>query len=123
MENQEGLPEPVPDKSKKLMNERLEHFGWALFLITLGILMLLPGRWDLDGTWLLTAGAIMIGLNIARKKFGIKVSYTTIVLGIIAFMLGIDDFFNLDITLFPVVLIILGVGIMIKSFLQKEKIE
>jgi len=102
------------------LNKRLEQFAWAVFLIFIGILMLLPDRWDLDGVWLMGAGVVMLGLNVVRFKYGIKMGATTAILGIIAIILGIDEHFYLDFILLPIIIIVIGFVIIVKCLLEKE---
>jgi hypothetical protein len=46
------------------LDRRLEGIGWALFLIMIGGLGLVPSV--PQGTWLVGTGLIMLGLNVAR---------------------------------------------------------
>ena len=52
------------------LGQRLERIGWALFLIMIGGLALLPDGWVPEGTWLVGTGLIMIGLNVVRHLQG-----------------------------------------------------
>ena len=65
-------------------NRRLEETGWALFLIMIGALLLLPEGLVPDGTWLVGTGLIMIGMNVVRHLHGLRVSGFTAVLGLVA---------------------------------------
>ncbi|NIV40630.1 MAG: hypothetical protein GWN58_67915, partial [Anaerolineae bacterium] len=43
--------------------QRLDAIGWGLFLVMLGGLWLVPEEWGVpEGTWLIGAGAIVLGL-------------------------------------------------------------
>jgi len=113
-------PNELAESKKVSLNKRLECFCWGLFLIFVGILMIAPIRWNLDGVWMIGAGIILLGMNAARHHFKIRVSISTIVLGIIAVILGLNDFLNLYMSIFPLILILIGAGIMLRSFLAKE---
>ena len=72
------------------LGQRLERIGWALFLIMIGGLALLPSGLVPEGTWLAGTGLIMIGLNVVRHLKGIQVNGFTNVLGLIALALGVS---------------------------------
>ena len=61
-----------------------------------------------EGTWLVGAGLIMLGLNAARYYTGIKMSRFSIALSIIALAIGLTDFFGLDLPLVPILIILFG---------------
>jgi hypothetical protein len=64
---------------KSSLNQRFEAIGWALFLIMLGGIGLVP-----EGTWLVGVGLIMLGLNLARYLSDIPMSLGTLFLGSLA---------------------------------------
>lgn len=51
----------VPDRIN--LNKRLEESGWGFFLLMTGTLMVLPREFVPEGTWLIGAGLILLGLN------------------------------------------------------------
>jgi hypothetical protein len=59
---------------KRSLNKQLEAVGWGLFLIMIGGLWLVPDEMVREGTWLIGAGLIMLGLNAARYYTGVKMS-------------------------------------------------
>ncbi len=79
----------VEGHRKDTLDHQLERIGWALFLIMIGGLMLLPGV--PSGTWLIGTGLIMLGLNAVRYFKGIPTVRTTTTLGIIALAWGALD--------------------------------
>jgi hypothetical protein len=102
------------DNGKKTLEHRLDTIGWALFLIMIGCLWLIPGEQVPEGTWLIGAGIIMIGINLARNFNGIRMNGFTVVVGLIAIGLGVAGVFNIDLPFFAILLIIIGVNIIIK---------
>ena len=98
------------------LNRRLEDIGWALFLIMIGILWLLPDDQVPQGTWLIGAGLIMLIVNAARYLNGIAMSAFTIVLGLLALAAGFVSFSGGDFPIFPVLLIVLGASIILRPF-------
>jgi len=108
------------DTQKSALNKRLESIGWALFLIMIGGLWLVPDERVPKGTWLIGAGLIMLGLNGARYVSGIKMSGFTIVLGVLALAAGLGDFFGIDLPLLAILLILIGANIIIKPLIEKK---
>lgn len=107
------------DKEKEQLNKRLETIGWALFLIMIGGLGLVPDEQVPEGTWLIGVGLIMLGLNAARLRYGIEMSTFTLVLGVIALLSGIGDIFGVDVPVFAVLLILLGANLLYKNWIRE----
>lgn len=105
---------------KEKLNERLENIGWGLFLIMVGGIWLVPDRWLPEGTWLIGAGLILIGLNIVRHLNQIEMSWFSLILGGAALLIGISDFFRVDLPFFPILLIIIGVKLIIQPLFEKQ---
>jgi hypothetical protein len=105
---------------KDLLNKRLENISWGLFLVMLGGLWLVPDQWIPEGSWLIGAGLIMLGLNLVRYVKGIKMSGFTLVLGAIAIFSGISDILQVDLPVFPILLILIGANIIIRPLLEKD---
>ena len=109
------------EKEQKLhLNKKLEAVSWGLFLIMIGGLWLLPDETIPEGTWLIGVGVIMMGLNAARYRYGIKVSGFTVVLSIIALSIGISDIFGVDLPVFPILLILWGLSVVLEPFIKKK---
>jgi hypothetical protein len=120
-------PANKPGAEKRRLNKRLESVGWALFLIMIGGIWLFPWLFPdkqvPEGTWLISAGAIMLGLNGARYLCGIKMSGTSIVLGLLAVALGVTDVLAVKVPFLPIVLVIIGVIIILKPLLHTSTRE
>jgi hypothetical protein len=56
----------------------------------------------------------MLGLNVARYVNGIRMSNFTLVLGVLALLLGIRGMTGVDLPVFPVLLILIGADILVK---------
>ena len=108
------------DTQKQHLNKQLEAIAWGLFLVMLGCLWLIPDERVPEGTWLIGVGIIMLGLNLARYFYGIKLSGFTIVLGIIALSLGIGEVVGVDLPIFPILIIIWGLSVVLEPFLKKK---
>lgn len=103
------------------LNKRLEEVGWALFLITIGVIWLVPIQQLPEGLWLIVAGAIMLGINCIRYFNGIKMSGFTLILGALALIAGLGGVFAIKLPFFAVLFILLGLGIILKPLLKKTK--
>ena len=98
------------------LNKRLEAIAWGLFLVMIGCLWLIPDEQVPEGTWLIGVGVIMLGLNLARNLYGIKMSGFTLFLGTLALIIGISDLFGLDLPIFPILIILWGLSVVIVMY-------
>jgi len=113
-----------PLTEKELLNKRLENTSWGLFLIVIGGIWLIPDRLVPEGAWLVGAGLILIGLNIVRQMNQIPMSSFTLILGGAALLIGISDFFSVDLPFFPILLIIIGAKLLLQPlFENRSKVE
>lgn len=102
------------DPRKQELNKRLETVSWGLFLIMLGGLFLVPSV--PQGTWLIGAGVIMLGLNAVRLVLGIRASWFTLILGTIALLAGIGSVLGIDMPVGPILIILIGLAIIVRAF-------
>ena len=107
---------------KSDLSKRLEAIGWALFLIMMGGIWLVSNEWVPQGAWLIGAGLIMLGLNVARYLSGIKISGFTIVLGLLALILGVSGFLGAHLPFFSILLILVGAGIVLKRLFEGKSL-
>ncbi len=119
MTNQDDQATSNQDAQKSALNKRLEAIGWGLFLIIIGGIWLVPNEQVPQGTWLIGAGLIMLGINGVRYLKGIKTSSLTIVLGILALFAGLGGLFGVK-PLVAILLIIIGAGIILKPLIAKK---
>jgi hypothetical protein len=112
------LPTAVQETSKEALNRRLESIGWGLFLIIIGALWLFPGGSIPEGTWLITAGVIMLGVNVIRYLNDIKMSGASLLLGLLALIFGVGAFVGMDLPFVAILLIVFGLGIILKPWLN-----
>ena len=95
--------------------QRLDEIAMALVLIMTGGLWLAPKAMFPEGTWLSGLGLILLGLNAARRIRGLKTSGFGLIVGLIALAAGIARIIGQELPLIPILLIILGVGLVIKA--------
>ena len=112
------LPTAVHKEPKEALNRRLEAIGWGLFLIIIGALWLFPDKRVPGGTWLVAAGAIMLGVNAVRYLNGIKMSWPSLLLGLLAVLFGLGEFVGLDLPFVAILLIVFGAGIILRPWLD-----
>jgi hypothetical protein len=91
-----------------LSEQQLERIGWALFLIMVGGLGLVPSGLAPEGTWLAGTGMILIGLNVVRHLKGVRVSHFSAGLGVIGLAVGFAAMAGVDLPLLPVLLAAVG---------------
>jgi len=108
---------------KAALNRCLEGFGWAVLLIVVGTIWLLPETQLPHGSWLIAAGLIMLGLNAIRYFNGIRMSSFSLVVGIVALIIGLGAFFGVKLPLIAIALIVIGVGILLKAMLEKDSMS
>jgi hypothetical protein len=68
-----------------------------------------------EGTWLIGAGVIMLGLNAVRLLVGIRASWFTVILGTIALLSGLSSVLGIDIPVGPLLIILIGLAIIVRA--------
>ena len=114
MTNQNNSTTVDVQKKKEQLDARLGDIGWAVLLITIGTIWLLPEKQVPQGSWLIAAGLILIGLNAVRYFNGIRMSGFSLVLGTVTLLAGIGTFFAWNLPLFAIALIVIGVCMLLK---------
>jgi hypothetical protein len=114
-------PTRYEDVEKMALKRRLDGIGWALFLIMIGGLWLMPEGTVPEGTWLIGVGLIMLGVSAVRSLNGIEVSWFTVVLGVIALASGMSDFFGVNLPWFPILLVLIGASIILEQVLTPDR--
>jgi len=102
-------------QSDRRLAKRLDEIALALVLIMTGALWLAPKAMFPEGTWLLGAGLIVLGLNAIRRLRGLKMSGFGIVVGLVALAAGIGRILGQELPIIPVLLIVFGVGLVIRT--------
>lgn len=122
MATQESLPEIVQKLEKQKINKNLERVGWGFFLIMLGGFALVPREFIPKGVWPIGVGIIMLGLNVARYFYKIKMSGFTTFLGILSLLGGIAELFGVTSLEGAFLLIILGAYLILKPWFEKRQL-
>ena len=108
------------EKEKRALNKRLESAAWGLFLVMLGLLWLVPEEMVPQDAWLLGAGLILLGLNAIRYVKGIRPSGFTVFLGVIGVLLGIGGLLGVELPVFPIVIILIGLNLVWGTVFRKK---
>lgn len=104
----------IPDELRRRdLNRRLETLSWGLFLVMLGGFALV--RDVPQGTWLLGAGLIMLGLNAVRLLVGIRASWLTLLLGTFGVLAGLSSVLGVDIPVGPLLIILIGLAVVVRA--------
>ncbi len=110
------------DAQKEDLGRQLDTIGWGLFLLMLGGLWLVPKEWGVpEGTWLIGAGLIVLGLSGVRYLNGLKVSGFWLFLGALGLGTGLASVLGLDLPVFPVLLVIAGAAILLKPVIDRMR--
>jgi hypothetical protein len=105
--------EDVEPSEKAILNKRLETIGWGLFLIMLGGFAFVPHA---------LVGVIMLGLNITRYFYGIKMSGFTTFLGVISLFSGITQLLGMHNLDAPILLIVIGAYLIVKPWFDERQL-
>jgi hypothetical protein len=120
----EAEPKPEVDPDKVALNKRMEAIAWGLFLVMLGGRFLLPellsGSPIPNGVWSIGLGLILLGLNLARYFYQIKMSGFTVFLGIVVIIGGILDLAGMEQIEGPIFLIVLGAYFLLKPWFDRR---
>ena len=124
-------PAIIQDPEKMALNKRLVLIAWGFFLIFLVgfIFAFIFGYHDLVnnifwsiGIWSIGVGVIMLGLNVTRYFYKIKMSGFTTILGILALISGFAQLFGLVAYEWVFLLILLAAYLILRPWLNKMQI-
>ena len=106
---------------QRAVTKRLDELAWALFLILIGAIWLLPAGTVPEGTWLVGAGLILLGVNAARALKGIKVSGLAIALGVLALVAGLSHLAGVKVPVFAILFILIGASIILRPLVEGKR--
>ena len=112
----------IVDEEKVALNKRLETIGWGCFLIMLGGFVFVPHEMVAKGFWSIGVGVIMLGLNVARYFFKIKMSGFTTFLGVISLISGVLQLLGMHTLKGAILLIVLGAYLIVKPWFDKRQV-
>lgn len=101
--------------------KRLDEIALALGLVMTGALWLAPKAMFPEGSWLAGVGLIVLGLNAVRRLRGLKASGFGVIVGLSALAAGTGRIIGQDLPLVPILLIGLGLGLVVRAALVKDR--
>jgi hypothetical protein len=110
-----GVNSADKNEDKPAMERFLDDVGWAALLITVGALWLVPAAQLPHGTWMIAVGVILLVLNLARYMLRIHVNGFTLVAGTVALLAGIGAYLAVDLPIFPIAMVVIGVCLLLGS--------
>ncbi len=112
----------VQDPEKRALDKRIETFAWGCFLIMLGGFALVPNDLVPKGLWSIGVGVILLGLNVVRYFYQIKMSGFTTFLGVLSIIFGITDMIGWTSLHGALLLIVLGANLLLKPWFEKRQL-
>jgi hypothetical protein len=106
---------------KSGLNRRIEDIGWGLLLVLTGGVLLVPDGRIPQGSWLIGAGVILLGLNLVRSLNGIAINWFSTIMGIFALIAGAGEYYGADLPLLPIFLIIIGASLVVKPLFREAR--
>ena len=101
-------------------NKRLDEVGWALFLLMIGILWLVPDDVVPHGAWMVGTGVILLGINVVRSVKSIPINGFSTALGAFALVAGLISIIGIDAPIFPILLVVVGAMLLFKPLFVRE---
>lgn len=110
------LKVPTPSGDVQL-DHHLNDIGWGLLFVLTGLIWMAPAHQIPDGTWLFGVAAILIGVNVVRYMKHISMSVFSLVLGCLALLAAVGQFWRVDLPLLAICLVVIGVSLVAKPLL------
>lgn len=107
-------------ENRNPIEKRYSNIGWAIFLILAGAVMLLPHVLVPEGFLWIAAGVIMLGYRSAVVAKGVDAPMALVFAGVAFVAIGISEFVDFDVDIFPVLLIVGGVVLLGRAMSSRE---
>jgi hypothetical protein len=105
-----------PSAIKKGMGKRLDAAGWGLFIIWVGVSLLMDFDW---GVGLIGVAAIILLGQTARRYFGLRLEKFWVAVGVLFFLGGTWELFQVQVGLVPLLLIVAGGALLLSLFRRR----
>ncbi len=102
--------------SKHVLHKKLDAAGWGLFFIWVGIALVAHVGW---GAGRLGVGIIILGAQLTRNYFGLKLEGFWVVAGSFFVLGGVWKLFNVPYDLMPILCIVAGVFLLVSVLAGK----
>lgn len=115
---------PQIDNAKE-RDDWLVRLSWGLFLLGTGAVWLLDNllNRNMDGLIWIWGGLLLLALNGVRTLVNLKMSRFTLGLGAVLVVIGISDMVGLKISLFAVILIVIGAAMLLDSWIGPRRFK
>ncbi len=97
------------EADENAFEQNLGTFGWAAILIVTGTMWLFPDGLLPRGTWMMSMGFILLGLDAARYSVRREWNSCSLALGILSLTAGVGALLNVSLPLLALTLIVIGV--------------
>jgi len=77
-------------------------------------------RLDMGSYFALGVGLILIGLNLARRNIGTKISKFSLGLGVLALILGLSGLAGVKLPLIATIIVIIGIFIVAEAIAKRQ---
>jgi hypothetical protein len=101
-------------------NQYLDRVGWSLALVLTGSILLWQAPF---GLWLIGAAVILLGMNGVRLFRHIPMSDLTLVLGLMALIMGSGFTRGVNLLMIPRLLIVVGLVSLFKILSRRQMID
>jgi len=98
------------------VGKRLDAASWGLFFIWVGASLLMDVGW---GVGLIGVAAIILFEQTARRYFGLRLEIFWVAFGVLFFLGGIWELFQVQVGLAPILLIVAGGALLLWLFRQR----
>jgi hypothetical protein len=121
-QNTQEVQITAKNAEKAALNKRLETIGWGCFVLMVGGFIFVPHTIVAKGVWSIGVGVIMLGLNIARFFYGIRLSSFTTFLGVVSLIVGIAQLLGVHALEGAALFIVSGAYLVLKPWFDKRQL-
>jgi hypothetical protein len=99
----------------------LTTVAWGLFFVLIGGAWMYGQAYGVDTGWIIAIGVglILIGLNIARTRVGVRMGRFSLGIGILALVIGLAQYAGLKIDILPLIIILIGLFILAEAIVRR----
>ena len=108
--------EAPPSSANRGMGKRLDAAGWGLFFIWVGVSLLMDLSW---GVGLIGVAAIILLGQTARRYYDLRLEKFWVAVGVLFFLGGIWELFQVQVGLVPILLIVAGGALLLSLFRRR----
>ena len=101
------------------LDHRLSDIGWGLLFVLTGVIWMAPAPQVPEGAWLFGVAAILIGVNVVRYLKHIAISAFSLVLGVLALLAAVGQFWSVDLPLLAICLVVIGASLVLKPLITR----